>query len=344
MLATVNLRILRASFRDLVDSSYLSKELDNYTRVITRIIDHVLDNPSLYNPDVLRVFVSRMWLANKYLSGSTSKEVPYELEYSLRKALAEWTGKKQFIITAAFAHDLDFHFLVVDILEQVKKIIDKFDYAGIDVACIHISFPRLYKHKPLYNIPLYHELGHFVDKEWQITNASMLTHPIKAGEDKRTIEHHRAEFFADLFAACYVGPACVEFLKTTGPGRRSDTHPSTDERVCVTNDFLNGTPNYTVQMFNDVMAKRSAPSLHPRFSSPSLTDTFGDIRPYHIGGDDELHGTFMAGWQYLKSALKRDALPWSEMGEEDVDRIINDLVEKSIRNRAIREQWANASP
>lgn len=257
MFATADLYIIRDSLSQLTETTYFSKRLDKYTVALLEVIEHVLASPGVYPSQVVKQFSNVMWTAYKYLLGSVSKEIPYEMEYSLRFALTDWIGQ-DCVITTALLDDKDFHFFPFDPWDHIKKVISQFNYTLFNSVLIQVALPRLYKNKPLFNIPLYHELGHFVDSRLNISRYSMLTHTVYP-EDMEVELNHRQEYFADIFASCYVGSAVSKILQEIAAGTNASiTHPATQSRVDVIQDFLRGTSNPLVDMFQTTLAALTA--------------------------------------------------------------------------------------
>ena len=260
------------------------------------------------------------------------------MEYCLKAILPHWV-KRESLITTAITAGQDFHFLPADPWAFIKKTITGFDTGGFDPLLVLIGVPRLYAHKPLYCTPLYHELGHFVDMTLGVTRLSLLIdRPAHVA-----LIAHRHEHFADLFAACYVGRASVAPLKTIAPNApASPTHPSTNDRVAVVEDFLKGNPSQIFQLFQQCVSNLNAPALTVMHDAPDLRTPLDDIRPYVIQSERELHGIFESGWNYLADALDQHVPAWStSLPDADIERIINDLIEKSIRNHSILERWSH---
>ena len=200
---------------------------------------------------------------------------------------------------------------------------------------------------PLFCCALYHELGHFVDVETQLTESTRLLYPIRPDASERVQEvllAHRGEHFADLFAACYVGSAIGDSLYAISPATTlSTTHPATADRLEMIRMFLGGEEVDVPIMFNDVLARRGLPSLSPRFTLPDVEAAFDDMRPHVLTGPSELHGLFAAGWAYLAKALRGEGATWTTGAKPlEIIRIVNDLCEKSIRNASIRQLWNDA--
>jgi hypothetical protein len=342
----IDLSLLRDSLVQLKESTYFGVSLHQFTSMLIDVIDHVLGSSSLYSDTVVRGFADNIRQSQHYLSGSTTKETPYEIAFCLEQATKDWV-KRSTIITTGLTYGHDFHFRPSDPLKFIKLSVTGFPLNGYEPKLIYIGVPRLYVHKPLYCIPLYHELGHFVDNALGVTNISFLIAPVPSATPanvQQTQILHRMEFFADLFCACYVGRAGIETLKTIAASNLASwSHPATSERVSLVEDFLAGRPSRVVELFQQSLGAVGAPSLAARFDRPDVTASFSDIRPYDISSVRELHGLFSSAWEYLIETL--DSKPGWAAGAADarIELIINDLTEKSLRNFAIMERWARGA-
>ncbi len=96
-----------------------------------------------------------------------------------------------------------------------------------------------------------------------------------------------------------------------------------------------------VGLFQTTLAVRKLPALSQRFKLPSLAAPFNDVLPYRFSEDAELYGVFPSGWDYLFDQINNRAAPWIDDGVDvhGIERTVNDLVEKSIRNFEVRERW-----
>jgi hypothetical protein len=339
----IDLQLLRDSLVELEETTYFSGKLHQFTKKLASAISHALSERERYDHKVIAGLAEQVRLAHRYLEGSTTKEAPYEMEYCLKTALPHWI-KRESLITTALTAGQDFHFSPADPWGYVKNTITGFDTLGFDPLLVLIGVPRLYVHKPLYCIPLYHELGHFADVTLGITKYSFLIQPPSGAIHPQAEKSHRLEYFADLFAACYVGEASIATLETIAPNNpHSMTHPSTASRAALVRDFLAGIGNPTVDLFQTCLNNLGVPSLAVMFDAPNL-GKMDDLKPHSIQSERELHGIFLSGWKYLEAALDSRNPPWSKsMSDGDIERIINDLIEKSLRKRSVRERWGNGA-
>jgi len=223
---------------------------------------------------------------------------------------------------------------------EPAKIIKHF-IAGVDfdVELVQVALPKLYRHKPIYNVGLYHELGHFYDNDYKIVKHCLVMEPSLKPEAS-----HLEEYFSDIIAASYTGYAIHKFLSCLVPDEKScESHPATKDRLKNIEDFLEGKTNKYIDIFNKVITARGLPEIKIRFIKPDIHKCFNNIRPYEIKSIEEVHGILDAAWEFLEMAQKSKDSPWCDINEFEIHRIVNDLVEKSIRNRMIKEKWEHAT-
>jgi len=341
---------LRDSLVDLTTTPYFNKNLNDYAKGIVEVINYVLQEYDSLSPQITSDICNKIWFASKYLRGSVSTEIPYEVEYSLSLALSDWLSE-QCVISTALLNDRDYHFYPLDTWKSINLLLPDFTYDKFDKLLVQVALPRIYRHKPLYYIPLYHELGHFIDNHFKITETTFLEIPASVGSNPQESKfikdlqtRHRMEHFADLFATSYLGSEHYKFLQKIAPNApASETHPATNDRESIAKDFLNKKDNKIIDIFSNALSKLGLQELIIRYKYPDLNSTYGNLRPYAITSNEEVHGIFGAAWEYYDLANQRLHNPWSEIDIMDISKIINDLTEKSIRNRVIVEKWENAT-
>jgi hypothetical protein len=318
---------------------YFNKELDDYLVHLVDVVGDVSRNFDTIDPRASLRICKDVWSATKYLTGSSANSIPYEIVYALDLALKDWC-QDDFIITTALIEGVDFHFYWVSPGVCINHY---FPEKAITTEIIQIAFPRIYKHRPIYNVPLYHELGHFLDRHLKITTSSLLLDP--PPPTLKEIEgYHRGEHFSDLFAAAYVGSAIADFLHNLFPEDPSCiTHPATVRRLRVIEAFLNGDNHPVVDLIQNTLNRLGLPRLEKRFVKPEFESCFNNVRPCKLNSDKEVHGLIAYGWNFLKEMQSRSMPPWDTMEAIRIERTINNLVEKSIRNKMIVDKWKNAS-
>lgn len=58
-----------------------------------------------------------------------------------------------------------------------------------------------------------------------------------------------------------------------------------------------------------------------------------------VESDRQLFGIFESGWDFLMTQWQSGSSHWAHVAPDDRVDVANDLVEKAIRNRMIREAW-----
>lgn len=362
MLLKSNLRLLLAQLNELGETPYFSSELDTLINelqdVLKRLLKKLESTPPAINIDIATYLATHVWKLTQFLTGSTTKQIPYEVVFAIERAASEWTTKKS-VITTAIIQEANFFYIGGNpgFFELAKTEL------GVDIGSqpVQIALPFIYRHKPLFCIPLFHELGHYVDSSNDVIKASMLISPEDVGPDlpglptsieigkmaveerelwKQTIQKHRQEYFADLFSAAYMGSAAKGFLQEFCPDEPiSTTHPATTSRFSLMDDFVSERSNAILELFQNALTARGLPRLSKRYSAIAVQGTFGNVRPAIPQNDLEVFGLFEAGWQFLCDAWDTPNELWQNLSEDQRERIANDLTEKSIRNRMILDGW-----
>jgi hypothetical protein len=263
--------------------------------------------------------------------------VPYEIVHCLELVVQDW-DKAPKLVTTALTDDPDFHFYHFNPGQIINTFVPTHD---VNKQIIQIAFPTLYRHKPLYIIGLYHEIGHFIDNHLKITEWSIRKDMIAPNVKEKS---HRSEFFSDLFAASYTGKAYHSFLSKFAPDDpESETHPATLDRLDNIASFLSGKENKLLQTINSVLVDLGYPRLSIKFSKPDVSSCFDNLRPYNFRNTEELHGIFEAGFDYLEKVNSAPTELWRNFADYQKDKVLNDLIEKSIRNKMITEKWNDAT-
>ncbi len=343
MLVKNDLALIESYLSEVIHTPYFDAETLEYVSGLLSVVRNVIENHSSYPPDFLLRLRQLLWGSSKYLSGTTSREVPYEAVFALRKALRDWTND-DFLITTALLEDLQYHFFSLDAIQILRTSVPNLVPPSLNKLLVQIALPRLYRNRPLYSVALYHELGHFIDNHRGVIKMSLLLQP--AVGNPQIEQLHRAEHFCDLLAAGYVGTAMAKLLNHIAPNAPTfATHPATATRISLINDFLSGRNHPTIDLLQNALKSLKMPTLATRFTEPDISTSFQNIRPYDIQSQQELHGILPAAWSFLEAAASKKSLPWSQLDDESIVKTINDLVEKSIRNFSIVEKWnAAANP
>lgn len=348
MRSTVNLHILQQEFASLAESAYFDSGFKEFSSNTLRAIDHVLKDPAQYPDDIIKTFEHHLWNARKFVKGSRASDTPYEIQYALKNILEKW-GVTGALISNAELEDISFFLNTSDLWNFIKNSLPNFDTNGYAPIVVRIGAPSVYKHRPVFCIPLFHELGHFIDLGYDVTATSMMMLPPTevAPSDQHALQrehYHRMEHFADLFAACYSADSLSEMLShLEGSQPASNTHPATADRASVVSDFLSGTSNPVVEMFQKILPLRGLSQLSQQYTIPDVSACFDDVITYRISSDQEFFGFFPAAWRYLEQQIDHRSAPWirDDTTLLAIECTVNDLSEKSLRNYEIRRRWEN---
>lgn len=337
------MRLLDARLEQLEHAPFFRDGLHDYLISIRDVIAKIEENFSALPPELIRMLTRQVWIASRYLSGSVSREIPYEVVYGLDLALTDWvTQPSPYIVTTAFLSEQNYHFEGVP--EQFYDLCKATLNVEFEQRVVQIALPQLYKHLPLNNTVLYHELGHFVDERHAISRLMAIMDTAAGVPVLQTTFNHAAEYFADLFAACYVGNSVAFMIEAMAPGAAvSTTHPSTVDRSKVVKEFLANESNSIVDLCNAALSALKLPTLTPKFSEPVISEYFDNVRPYDIKSKSEIHGLLLAGQKYLVNRIENLDGRWENLSEGEAIRTANDLIEKSLRNWMVKEKWQSVS-
>lgn len=348
MRSTINLHILQREFTQLFESSYFDRGFKEFNQNTLNAIEHVLSNIGIYPPTVLKAFEAHLWNARTFVKGSKVSDTPYEVQYALKIAMRQWMPES-ILISSAELENVNFFLNTLDLWTFIQKSLIHYDSQGYQPIVARIGSPSFYKHRPIFCIPLFHELGHFLDLRFKISEISMLrNHPNGVdpsdGASLQKAHRHRMEHFADLFAACYCSNSLNDILVHIGGMQPATaTHPGTANRVAVVNDFLAGAPNSEIDILQDALTARSMPQLSVQYDIPQVAPAFNDVLVYRVRSDAQLFGLFPAAWSYLEAQLDSRSAPWitADLTDLNIETTINDLVQKSLRNYEIVKRWAD---
>lgn len=345
MFAIDDISLIKDQLIKIKRSSYFEKPLLDHSEALLQLIDHIDQNESSIPPQIMMEVRRILFSEQMFLSGSVSGEVPYEVVYSLKLALSEW-GHTTDIITTALLDDQNFYFLPSKgIWKFVQNAMPTFQLPTTQYSLIQVAFPRLYRSKPLFAIPLYHELGHFIDITNRVSEVVLLsTNPPVPAEIRPQVLNHLREHFADLYAANYCGELSTGLLPLlAGLQSASFTHPATAARIELVSNFLAGKQNPLIDAFQAVLNQLNLPPLQIRYKVPAAAAFFDNMRPVKIAVPEEIHGIYIAATDYVAAKRTKADGVWSGQPMREIVRIVNDLVEKSIRSYDIQGRWVNGN-
>lgn len=283
-----------------------------------------------------------------FLNDSTLNNIPHELVYCLEKALEDWIDTDKIIISTTLTSKLDEFYFSSSYDQNFLKNLNRYiESIGIDCKISHLllkmGLPKNCTRDYLANVVMYHELGHFIDSQYNISEKIYIKNfPNDYNLQNKIYDqrfNHISEYFADLFAAQYVSDASNLYLNFIANGNPDYvTHPATSKRINVVNDFLNDINNECVNQINEMLKLICNKSFEKRFQKISIKENcLIKLFPQYFKNTRELHYIFKLGWDFWEN-YESNIL--HNFNNKDRYYIVNNLIEKSISNYAITEQWS----
>lgn len=353
MLSLSDLLLLRRNLTELSEVPYFNDRVYLYIDDLLLVLNYCIENFTSLDPTVVGTISINVWSSYNHLSGTTTKNIPYEMEYLLRKSMSHWVGS-DFIVTTAFTdNNGSFYCWNVNVLSEIDQLIPGLNFKAKDLFIVQIAMPAFYTKVPIYIAPMYHEAGHFVDNLHSISlnalyrstfNNSLLSAlnlppsfvSLTPQQQEFLVERHFSEYFCDIFAASFIGNAISKFLNHIAPNEPDSlTHPATSKRVANVDAFLNGVTTPITQEFDEILRGLGLAPLSVRHSLPDISTAMNNVETYPIKNDEEAHGIIMSYWSHLEYYFSSGNLKEFESYFE----VLNDLIVKSIRNYNIKEKW-----
>lgn len=309
------------------------------------------------------------------LDYSTLNQFPFEIIYCLDYALDDWTSDNdKYLIVTSFVNDyagysFDGRLALVDdyyeIIKQVYNIV--FEY-----RLIQINLPKFLARDYFSNTVLYHELGHFIDHKYKISEsllyqlANNLNNGTYAGDSFKCIQKlfpfnvldpnnslfflsHLKEYVSDIFASQYIGKSSNYFLNyITGYSNLNNTstsHPSTANRNDLVNDFLSNVDNILVTEIKAAFASITTVNQISIKYKELKYDEILNLIPPAINFRQELSSLFLLIWEIFNTydhQIEKNNNFGFQLKPSKTYEILNNLIEKSIANFIICDNWEKA--
>ncbi len=210
------------------------------------------DEPSLMRDAISLLQEWSGWIANQE-SGTKAHLFIDCISLATSEWLSDW---EQYVFVAT-----DGDFAIWADPPNVDFILDwiwRRFHVQISYRLVHFQMPFHLKNDYLFNVALYHELGHFIDSQLMVTNnmAMSMTQQWlalnpncgirnKMSWDNNTyiFQNHLKELFADLFAVQYVDESLINYMEFKYGYTSTDestTHPSSQFRIDMLRDFCQG--------------------------------------------------------------------------------------------------------
>jgi len=293
----------------------------------------------------------------QHLDYNTEKEVPKRLIFCLEKVLNDWISNAtdNYFIVISHNNSTD-QFLIRAIDEGNLDVIDKYFLkmfgVGYKQSLIQISKPRSLFDDYLGSIPVYHELGHFIEKNYQIVTALFRDPsfmPGILGIDREMHNLHYQEYFADLFAAQYVGRSSVEplnYIAYAALNSDSHTHPSNKKRIDVVNTFLLGSGDpWAVEVIDNLKKStlaRTTRELKIRNIALSPDENpFETLTSFRMDQPGKVHCLFSLGWENWLNPTSKIQKKYPEPVQciDAINRLIKQSIELTRKSEMPKKWW-----
>jgi hypothetical protein len=311
----------------------------------------------------------------EFLDSSILNLIPYEILECLKAALNDWIDGSSFILTTSLINNIggfSFDPSLITFYNELYKIFEAKYSIIFNKKLIQINIPKAFSRDYLVSVVHYHELAHFVDTHYKLTDAlsESVFEKLKNGDFDNNIEfkgyfdflendsineynkkkiliNHFAEYFSDLFASQYIGKFLSNYLNyiTENQHQGSVTHPSSIKRKLVVSDYLDNNNNLIVNFLNEALNETINKTLEIRYEDVDEED-FNNLLPVEISSDKQLHGLIQCGWRIWNLGLEnfQKIANVSELSHVKFYSIINNLIEKSIGNYIISKTWNQSLP
>ena len=334
----------------------MSSELKTYVAhlkvMLSGLRTRALSSPSGAMDGMSHLVVESIWRSTQYLSGSTSNRVPFEIVYALKHALKDW-DLNDAIVTTSLLKSSDF---LCERANNAPKAVAAMLRGPVPHDLVQIAFPEIFQHYPLFCTPLYHEIGHYiedrhsyvafvvagsdVDELWRLLPDRAHFPSLDVAARRRIVRNHLTEYFCDLFSASYVGTCAGFYIGQLDVDQVvTDTHPLISSRLAVIDKFTSQCADPIVDLLKRcALDAEGNQLLRQRFKQIDVAPCFTDARPVDIACLEEMHGIFPAALDFIANG-EAPANCSSSDHTDDLTKLVNDLVEKSIRNFMITKAW-----
>jgi len=284
-----------------------------------------------------------LWDLEFLSHSSDTSVVPNELIFCIEKVLKEWIDKSDeyIIVTSLSSKFISYSFQSIP--DDKLTILEPFLNAKFGITFKHklllINMPEPLTGDYLANVILFHEIGHFIDRKLRIIDllfdkeSGLKRLENSANPNDRLLfqqaKHHYREFFSDLFAAQYIGDSCSCYINYIAHKQRQVfTHPGTDSRIAIVQNFLNDDKNEIIDTIQKYINERTDKYLQKRFVE--ITGQYEKDVMLSVSNNAELYSLFIKGWECWLNT-KNDFPRKLSSGLLDGYEQLNDLIRKSIR-------------
>lgn len=343
-------------FSTLAKNQYDTQKLDEYVEDLRKLLDYVnkydYSNISDSEEIGLREALNLLSHSIAYLQTTTKEDLTSEIFSCLRLVLKDWIPAEadKYVIVCSQG---DYSIMCNEYLEPAYEHVEKFYKIPFRRKLISINTPLYRKSDFLFNSVLYHEIGHFIDNYYHITDR-MMQQFVSTGKvvpqqsdyfngidfskpgniNWKKVYCYLREYFADIFAAQYIGKTVYSYLLYVNPkGVGTETHPSSEDRIRIVNDFVdnNSASIELLECIKDATRLSSKKELEKRDEEIDITP-FLSLNIAYPTNPKQLHNIFQQIWD-LWINQRNDFVKVNEipLSNAEIYQHINDLTAATIQ-------------
>lgn len=363
-----NLRLLRSQANAITfnhaDRDIFKSELINITDQILAVNYKVDTAPFLPDEFLLSVDIATTWLS--LLLNSNAYRLNAEMSFCIEQMIERWNTQVRQKCVVFTVGTYGLIVLKRSLFMDTLNILSHRTGVELSKEPVFVRVPDETKDYMICNLILFHEVGHFVERDSDIAEAVYIElekqllkpgskiirifFPRYNGLDistdnnaKKIIHSFIEEYIADIFGAQYAHEhilCYLSYLKAKTLDKDDDEHPSYLCRYQMVDDFLNSRgDNYLLNAIIQYMPSLNI--VHCPFSENDLRDTnlqFADI--------DQLFCSFASCWRIVleeacNNGIRREskenykeilALPIYNELDANLKRATNDLIRRLYNN------------
>jgi hypothetical protein len=350
---------------------YHDIRLRNYVETLDSLFVQIKNQEveESFSPDDVNKRIIDFFFENiDFIDSSNINSIPFEIVFCLDVSLKNWIDNFDYIIVTALRRDINSYSIYMPDNENIYKLIDSLYNIRFNHRLIQLNIPKYFARDYLANVVLYHEIGHFVDntyhisetiyidilnEEIQFDNIDVSKYLVNIKNVKKEFEekdlitlYHLKEYISDIFAAQYIGECSCYYLDYIANNADfSRTHPSTSKRCEIVRDFIvDENSNELIRFIKRTISRICGKNICIRHNQLLPTD-FLNLVPVEIENDDEMHSIFILGWElWQNKRVQLQQINNFQYNLEPINyyHIINNLIEKSIGNYMVIDKWTKA--
>lgn len=357
--------ISKASFKD-ARKNIFCKELLRLSEFYLTIDPSKLDHNQI---KLLKNHLDFFWQWALALDARNGYTLSHEMRVTMDNLCSHWVPDYNKYIFAATDGDFAIN-RYSSSWDVLMGLFEKLYHLKFSYQLVFFTVPKSLFNDFLFVSIIYHEMGHFVDSYYNISDEVSRRIKIRLldpAEEVRIrkefipilqslydenqgvyndvkkrddcIDSHIREFIADLFGAQYVGPHIMNHIELNRHGSYivdHDSHPSPNARASLIDAFLKN--DRTNLLLVDILDsfKDTGLELKDRYVRPSDAASLERGEPMTIDNDDELHSLFQLGWEvFFKDANAMNIASGNKLGSMNKYEFylkLNEAMRQSIRD------------